>query len=282
MDWFMLWLDDVIYIIMDLIRHIRIADIFDIAVISYVSYKLYGLIKETRAEQLVKGIVVIIVSLKLSEIFGFYTINWILKNTMTVGLIAVIVVFQPELRRILEYIGRTKIAVRSFNEEKKDNNAINETVKACLSLSRQKIGALIVFEKDTGINEVIQTGTMLNADISRELLINLFIPNTPLHDGAAIIRENTIVAAACFLPLTENKNLNKELGTRHRAALGITEKSDCVVVIVSEETGYISIASRGKLYRDLSEERLTNMLYEKLLKEDDTILPFKKKEGKII
>ena len=183
---------------------------------------------------------------------------------------AIIVVFQPELRRVLEQLGRTKIFKKgSFLSTKNDIDVIDEVVSACMSLSRLKIGALIIFERQTGINEIIQTGTTLNADVSRQLLINIFIPNTPLHDGAVVIRKDSIMAAGCFLPLTENKTLNKELGTRHRAALGITERSDCLALTVSEETGYISISISGKLYRDLSEERLRNMLVQNLKADDD-------------
>lgn len=257
---------DFIYPLIDLVTHIKITDIIDILIIAYLSYKLYELMKETRAEQLVKGIFIIFIALRISEILNLRTFHWILSNTMTVGLIAIIVVFQPELRRILEQLGRTNI-ISKTNSISRESDTINEVVQASLSLSRQKIGALIVFERKTGINEIIQTGTNLNADVSRELLINIFIPNTPLHDGAVVIRRNYIKAAACFLPLTENKNLNKELGTRHRAALGITEKSDCLSLVVSEETGSISIAIDGKLYRDLSEERLRNMLSLNLISE---------------
>ena len=272
-----MWYDSFLYPFIDLITHIKVTDVLDIIIVGYVAYKLYELIRETRAEQLVKGIFIIVISLKLSEVFNLHTVNWILKNTMTVGLIAIIIVFQPELRRILEYIGRTKLIIKNGNDfVKQKTDVINETVQACLSLSRQKIGALIVFERETGINEIVQTGTRLNADVSRELLINIFIPNTPLHDGAVVIRKNSILAAACFLPLTENKNLNKELGTRHRAALGITEKSDCLSLVVSEETGYISIAIKGKLYRDLSEERLKNMLKQNLISYNDNLIQLKK------
>ena len=257
---------DFIYPLIDLVTHIKITDIIDILIIAYLTYKLYELMKETRAEQLVKGIFIIFIALRISEILNLRTFHWILSNTMTVGLMAIIVVFQPELRRILEQLGRTNIISRT-NSISKESDTINEVVQASLSLSRQKIGALIVFERKTGINEIIQTGTNLNADVSRELLINIFIPNTPLHDGAVVIRRNYIKAAACFLPLTENKNLNKELGTRHRAALGITEKSDSLSLVVSEETGNISIAINGKLYRDLNEERLRNMLSINLISE---------------
>ena len=257
---------DFIYPLIDLVTHIKITDIIDILIIAYLTYKLYELMKETRAEQLVKGIFIIFIALRISEILNLRTFHWILSNTMTVGLMAIIVVFQPELRRILEQLGRTNIMSR-VNSISKESDTINEVVQASLSLSRQKIGALIVFERKTGINEIIQTGTDLNADVSRELLINIFIPNTPLLDGAVVIRRNYIKAAACFLPLTENKNLNKDLGTRHRAALGITEKSDCLSLVVSEETGSISIAINSKLYRDLNEERLRNMLTQNLISE---------------
>ena len=259
-------LSDFVYPLIDLVTHIKITDIIDILIIAYLTYKLYELMKETRAEQLVKGIFIIFIALRISEILNLRTFHWILSNTMTVGLMAIIVVFQPELRRILEQLGRTNIISRT-NSISKESDTINEVVQASLSLSRQKIGALIVFERKTGINEIIQTGTNLNADVSRELLINIFIPNTPLHDGAVVIRRNYIKAAACFLPLTENKNLNTELGTRHRAALGITEKSDSLSLVVSEETGNISIAINGKLYRDLNEERLRNMLSINLISE---------------
>ena len=257
---------DFIYPLIDLVTHIKITDIIDILIIAYLTYKLYELMKETRAEQLVKGIFIIFIALRISEILNLRTFHWILSNTMTVGLMAIIVVFQPELRRILEQLGRTNIISR-VNSISKESDTINEVVQASLSLSRQKIGALIVFERKTGINEIIQTGTDLNADVSRELLINIFIPNTPLHDGAVVIRRNYIKAAACFLPLTENKNLNKDLGTRFRAAFGITEKSDCLSLVVSEETGSISIAINSKLYRDLNEERLRNMLTQNLISE---------------
>lgn len=255
-----------LYSLIDLVTHIKLTDILDIFIVSYVTFKIYELIKETRAQQLVKGIIIILLSLKLSEFFHLYTVNWILRNTMTVGLIAIIVVFQPELRRVLEYLGTTKLILKSDkNGLGKIQDTIEETVSACLSLSRQKIGALIVFERDIGLNEIAQTGTFLNADISRGLLINIFIPNTPLHDGAVLIRHNKIIAAACFLPLTENKSLSKELGTRHRAALGITEHSDCVSLVVSEETGAISIGIRGRLYRDLSEDRLRTLMQQNLI-----------------
>ncbi|WP_052636264.1 diadenylate cyclase CdaA [Peptoclostridium litorale] len=263
--------------------NIGILDIIDIAIVAYVFYKLYMLIKETRAEQLVKGILVLVIATKLSELFQLHVVSWILKNTMTVGVIALLIVFQPELRRALEYIGRTKLIAKSpggFESEEDRAMAIGEISEAAFSLARQKIGALIVVERETGINEIIQTGTQIDARITRQLLINIFIPNTPLHDGAVAIKNNRIMAAGCFLPLTENKYLNKELGTRHRAGIGITEMSDCISIIVSEESGHVSVASNGKLYRNVTVNYLREVLQKALMNENETKSIFKRKEGK--
>lgn len=244
--------------------NIRIADIIDIVIVAVVFYKVFKLIRETRAEQLIKGIFAIFVFEKISGEgwLELYTINWILKNTMTVGVIAILIVFQPELRRGLEYIGRSRFFTKSFLEIKGESlsKTVDEIVEACASLSRQKIGALIVLERETGLNEVVDTGTKINGSVSSNLLINIFIPNTPLHDGAVIIKEDIIKAAACFLPLTDNMNVSKELGTRHRAALGISERSDSLSIIVSEETGSISIAEKGSIARHLDSKTLKQIL----------------------
>ncbi|MDR5659821.1 diadenylate cyclase CdaA [Serpentinicella sp. ANB-PHB4] len=236
-----------------IILNIRIRDVADIAIVAFVFYKLYMLIRETRAEQLIKGIFVLLLATQLSQWLQLHVINWILINTMTVGLIALLIVFQPELRRALEYIGRTKFLTKSIVdiEHEELNTVVDEICEAMASLSRQKIGGLIVLEKETGLNEVIETGTVIDGKVSRALLINIFMPNTPLHDGALVIRKSQVLAAGCFLPLTENTNLSKDLGTRHRAGLGITERSDSIVIIVSEETGAISVAENGKLTRFL-------------------------------
>lgn len=261
----------------DIIVNIRVFDVIDMAIVAYVSYKLYQLIKETRAEQLLKGIIILLVATKVSEIMQLYVVNWILRNTMTVGMIALLIVFQPELRKVLEYLGRTKFMIKTASEDVVNiEEVVEEVVQASTSLSRQKIGALIVFERETGITDIIQTGTVLNAKVTRQLLINLFIPNTPLHDGSIVIRGGMIMAAGCFLPLTENKFLSKELGTRHRAGIGMSERSDCVSLIVSEENGNISIARNGKLYRDLSEDSLREFLIKSLKKEEDNRGFFKK------
>lgn len=254
----------------DIIMNISIFDVIDITIVAYVFYNVYLLIKETRAEQLIKGIVVLLLTSKISELMQFQVIHWILKNTMTVGLIALLIVFQPELRRALEHIGRTKFLLKSSGEGSVNiDKLVLEIIHTVNSLSKSKIGALIVFERETGLNEIIQTGTLVDAKISRQILRNIFIPNTPLHDGAVVIRGDRVMAAGCFLPLTENNRLNQEVGTRHRAALGISEKSDCISLVVSEETGAISIADNGKLFKNLGEEELEIYLKRNLKRDDE-------------
>jgi len=232
----------------------------DIAIIAFIIYKVMILIKETRAEQLIKGLAMLIIVTKLSEVLGLHTVYWLLKNAMTVGVIAILIIFQPELRRALEHIGRGGLFTKKEVLEEEFEHLVDEIAVAVADLSKKRIGALIVLEQETGLNEYIQTGTILDSVTSSGLLINIFIPNTPLHDGALIIRKNRIAAAGCFLPLTENKNLSKELGTRHRAALGLSEASDGMCVIVSEETGVISFASDGKLTRYLDTKSLKEIL----------------------
>ncbi|SCZ02797.1 diadenylate cyclase CdaA [Alkaliphilus peptidifermentans] len=249
---------------MELIRNIGVRDIADMAIVAFVFYKLYMLIRETRAEQLIKGILVLLIATQISDWLQLHVINWILRNTMTVGLIALLIVFQPELRRALEYIGRTKFLTKSIVDiqDEEIRMTVDEIIEAAGSLSRQKIGALVVIERETGLNEVVETGTAINGKISRGLLINIFMPNTPLHDGAVVVRKTEIMAAGCLLPLTDNQNLSKELGTRHRAAIGITERSDSIVVIVSEETGAISMAEKGNLKRFLDIDSLKALLMD--------------------
>ena len=261
---------------------VRIQDIIDIIIVAVVFYKLFSLIKETRAEQLTKGIFALFVFAKLSGLLKLYTINWLLENAMTVGVIAILIVFQPELRRGLEYIGRSRFFTKTFLEIKGESltKTVDEIVEAVASLSRQKIGALIVLERETGLNEVIETGTRIDGLVSSDLLINIFIPNTPLHDGAVIIKEDIIRAAACFLPLTENMGVSKELGTRHRAALGISEKSDTLSIIVSEETGAISIAENGNIARHLDSKTLRQILIDMYKPKDSSQAFISKWRGK--
>ncbi len=233
--------------------NIQISDVLDIAIVTFVIYKIMEFIKETRAQQLVKGLLVLVLATFISGEFQLYTLNWVLKGTMTIGVIALVIIFQPELRRGLEYVGRQKLLkspIREIGKERAKHIA-NQLVKAINTFSDQRIGALIVFEREVALKEICDTGTLIKADISSELLGNIFYEGSPLHDGAVIVRGDRIYAAGCVLPLTQNKELSKELGTRHRAGLGITEHSDAMAVIVSEETGIISIAVDGKLSRFL-------------------------------
>ena len=238
----------------------RISDLIDILIVAFIAYKAIKLVKETRAQQLVKGLLVLVVILLLSQWLRFNTINYILRNTMQVGVVAVLVVFQPELRRALEKMGRSNIS-NIFNSSNDDiDELVSEISEAASFMSDEKIGALMVIERETRLGDILNSGTEISAKVSAPLLINIFIPNTPLHDGAVVIREGKIQAAACILPLTHNDSLSRELGTRHRAALGVTENSDCVVVVVSEETGKISFAENGDMTRNLSLEALKTML----------------------
>lgn len=230
---------------------IDLRDIIDIAVIAIVTYNSLKLIRGTRAEQLAKGMLVVLILTKVSEWGRMYTLNWLLEKIMTWGIVAVLIVFQQEIRRGLEFLGRTSSIRNRGNLNTDVPKAVEEIVEAVGSLSRQKIGALIVIEKQTGLNEFVETGTEIDGFVSSGLLINIFIPNTPLHDGAVIIKGNRIVAAACFLPLSGSENISKELGTRHRAGIGVTENSDSLCIIVSEETGSISIAEGGVISRYL-------------------------------
>lgn len=246
--------------------------IVDIGIVSYIVYKLIVLVRETRAWQLIKGILLILAATELSKILGLKTINYILQGSLSVLTLGAIVLFQPELRRGLEQVGRSRFK-DFFNFDEANNRIqatalIEELVKACTELSRNYTGALIVIEMNTRVGEIINTGIQLDSNVSAELLINIFTPNTPLHDGAVIIRDNKIKAAACFLPLTDNPNLSKELGTRHRAALGITEVSDCLAVVVSEESGKISFALNGGLTRNLTPDTLRKALNKNLLEKN--------------
>lgn len=240
----------------------RISDMVDILVISVIIYYIILLVKETRAEQLIKGFLAILILAQLSDWLNLYTVNWLMSNILTAGLILVIVVFQPELRRAFERLGRSQGWLLSFvnSDDIGYGTQIDEIVRAALSLSRQKIGALIVMEGQTGLNDLLESGTEIEGIVSAELLINIFIPNTPLHDGAVVIKGSKVRAAGVFLPLTQNNNLSKELGTRHRAALGISERSDALVLVVSEETGLISVCRDGKIARRLDEETLKSVL----------------------
>lgn len=242
---------------------LKLTDIIDILLIAFIVYQLLKLIKETRAMQLLKGVLILFFVLEISSWFHLNTLNYLLRSAMQVGMFAIVVIFQPELRSLLEKMGRTKVGrIVNISSGPADNqeHAIKEIVKAAINLSEEKIGALVVIERETKLGDVIGTGTLIDAEVSSALLENIFVPKTPLHDGAVIIRGDRIHTAGCFLPLTSNENLSRELGTRHRAALGISEASDALVIIVSEETGKISIAANGALTRNLTKQSLTAAL----------------------
>ncbi|WP_306483088.1 diadenylate cyclase CdaA [Anaerococcus sp.] len=260
---------------------IRVTDIIDIAIIAFVIYKLFSLLRNTRAEQVLKGLIFVLFFASIADILNLNTVSWVMNQFLTVALVFIIVVFQPELRSALERLGRGR-SLFSSEKIQRDERSIDELVSAMSSLSRQKIGALVVLEREVGLSDIIESGTKLDSDISSELLINIFIPNTPLHDGAVIIRKNTIAAAACYLPLSSSNTIAKELGTRHRAAIGISEKSDCLVVIVSEETGNISVAENGKINRYFDEESLKIRLKNELVNTDNVSEVLKKeKKGEV-
>ena len=262
----------------NIILRMSIYDLIDISIVAYIFYKIFMFINDTRAEQVFKGIIFLLLATQLSNTFKLHTVYWISLKALDYGVIAALIIFQPEFRAGLEHIGRAKFNLFGKNvntSEETLNRNIEEIVEALYSLSRQKIGALIIMERETRISDIINTGTIIDAEISRQLLINIFIPNTPLHDGAVVIRDSKVKAAACFLPLTESKDLSKDLGTRHRAGIGVSEVSDCITLIVSEETGGVSIAKAGKLYRDISRERMMNILRSNLKTNTETRSFFK-------
>lgn len=257
-------LSDIIYFMEPYIQFpYVIRHVIDIALVAFVLYRLILLIQKTQAEQVLKGLTILLVITWLSGALRLNTVYWILRNTATVGVIALLVVFQPELRRALEQIGRGRIFEKAaiFTQDERDAAFIVEEItRAVESLSKDKVGALIVIERKTGINDVVETGVAIDGRLSQQLLENIFVINTPLHDGAVVLREDRIAAAGCFLPLTNNPNVDKQLGTRHRAALGISENSDAVAIVVSEETGIISMADDGKLTRYLDPKILGDIL----------------------
>lgn len=234
-------------------------DIVDIVILSVVIYWLLKLTSKTRAMQVLKGLGVILLATWVTDFLGLVGITWLLNYVLTAGALVIVIIFQPELRRALARIGRGRIDLISsqatYAQEKVDH-----ILRAVLSLSKKRVGALIVFERKTGLKDVIESGTRLNAEISSELLENLFFVNSPLHDGAVIIREDRVEAAGCFLPLSDNKQVGQELGTRHRAALGVSEVSDSVTLVISEETGVISVAQDGGLIRYLDSKALKDIL----------------------
>lgn len=243
--------------------------ILDLIIVVFLIVKVIKVLKGSRAMQLVKGILFLIIVTWLSGVFNLKILNYILTTIMTYGVILLIVLFQPELRRALEQLGASNKLNRYFGLEKdiisKTKEDIYKIVLAVTEMAKTKTGALIVIERDIKLKEIIATGIPMNSEISPQVLVNIFVPNTPLHDGAVIIKDNKIAAAACMLPLAEDKDIAKELGTRHRAAIGMSKESDAIVVVVSEETGKISIAKEGTLIADVQEEALKKILINNII-----------------
>ena len=242
-------------------------NILDITLLTVLIYNLLKLVSYTRASSLFKGIVFILAMAMISDAMEMNAVSWVLQQIISVGVVVLVIVFQPELRRVLEQLGRSKLARQLFGSQKRQRNAqmeqhVSEIVKALIDMSRKKIGALIVIERSTKLGDVIESGTVVDAEISSQLIENIFEPNTPLHDGAMIIRDERIAAAACILQLSDDYSISRELGTRHRAAIGITEATDAVALIVSEETGIISMTREGKLTRYLDSKSLNILLHE--------------------
>jgi diadenylate cyclase len=261
---------------LSVISTFKFTDVIDVVILTYVIYLLLKLIRETRAGQLVKGIMLLVAGYFISIALELKVVSYLLEKTLSMGVLAMIVLFQPELRRALEKAGRTKFGIRLFglgqdNDEMKQrwNPAIEAICDSCVELSATFTGALIVVERQVRLGEQIETGTILNATPSKEVFGNIFYPKSPLHDGAVIIRGDRVYAASCVLPLTERQNIGKNLGTRHRAGVGLSEVSDAFVIIVSEETGAISVARNGTLRRFLDLKTLEKMLLDIYLPSGD-------------
>ncbi|BEU87327.1 diadenylate cyclase CdaA [Selenomonas sp. TAMA-11512] len=240
---------------------ISILDLLDILIVAIILYKLYQMLQDTRAITLVKGILMLLMLSIATNWMGMHVIYWLLQQTVTLLFVALPIVFQPELRRTLEHIGQGSFFGRSvLLDVDQARLLINELDRAVMLLSSKKIGALIVIERNMKLDDVSATGIRIEGLITADFLMNVFIPNTPLHDGAAVIRGNRLIAAGCILPLTDNRMLSTELGTRHRAAIGLSEQCDALIIVVSEETGTVSIAENGKIIRYLNSERLKGYL----------------------
>lgn len=284
------------------IKTIGISDIIDVAIVAFLIYKVMKWSLDTRAGQLIKGILILAAAYILAAILQLNVLLLIFQKVFEIGLIALVIVFQPEIRRALEQVGRGKIMGKfnflSFLNFKQDSeevieervaNSIEIISNAAVILSSENTGALIIIERETKLGEIIKTGTVINSEPSVELIGNIFFPNTPLHDGAMILRDGKLYAAGCFLPLSQNNEISKQLGTRHRAALGVSETSDCIAIVVSEENGLISVAKNGILTRGYDRDSLYRYLKKELIMEkestfDTTIIEkkisFRKKKNK--
>lgn len=271
--------------LIDLSPVAALISIVDVLLVWFVFYQLMKIIKGTKAVQLLKGIFVIIVVRFLTDVFSLDTLRYLLDQVLPFGVLVIVIIFQPELRRALEQLGRGRLFARTNIQEEQERKRLMEAITKSVSyMAKRRIGALISIERETGLSEYIETGIPLSADITSELLINIFIPNTPLHDGAVILQKNQIAAAGCYLPLSESSFISKELGTRHRAAIGLSEVTDAITIIVSEETGAVSITAAGDLDRNLSmeefEARLRRVWFGSMPEQiDHSIWKWRRKNG---
>lgn len=255
-----------------LLMTVGLKDVFDILLVAVILYKVYEMLQDTRAITLVKGILVLLLVTWVSSLVELHVISWLLTKAITLLFVALPIVFQPELRRALERIGQGSFLGSSvYLNDEEANILVNEIDKAVFNMASKKIGALLVMEREIGINEIIDTGVRIDGLVTADFLGNVFIPNTPLHDGAAVVRGNRLIAAGCLLPLTENRSLSTELGTRHRAALGLSEQCDAIVIVISEETGTVSIAENGRIIRHLNSDSLRQRLRPLFVKDDPGI-----------
>ena len=245
-----------------LTHRVGFIDVVDILIVAVIIYELLLLTRHTRGSALLKGLFLLFLIVILSNVLGLTSLNWLLLSVLQNGALVLVILFQPELRKMLEHMGRSKLMSKNSRRSPAEDSTpiITEIIQTVVDLSRRRVGALLVFERQTGLQDVIETGTQLNADISAPLLENIFEPNTPLHDGAVVIRDDQIMAAACILPLAEASGVSRELGTRHRAAVGISENTDAAVVVVSEETGIVSLATDGTLKRPFTVDELREFL----------------------
>lgn len=253
---------------------IRLTDLLDMAIMAFVTYKILNLVKSTKAASILKGVFIFLVTLWLSSLLNLHGINYLLGRMVDWGVLALIILFQPEIRQILEQVGSRRLTLSGIFSRSGSKNTlehtISQTVVACTEMSKSRTGVLIVFEREVLLDDLVRSGTILDATVSSELLKNIFFVKAPMHDGAVIIRQGRILGAGCMLPLSKNVNLSRDLGMRHRAGIGMSENSDAVVVIVSEETGSISVAIGGMLKRHLMPGTLENILRNELLPQEDT------------
>ncbi|WP_027407554.1 diadenylate cyclase CdaA [Anaerovibrio sp. RM50] len=255
-----------------LIKTVGFWDVIDILIVAVILYKVYEMLQDTRAITLVKGLIVLMIVTLVASILELHVISWLLQKSVQLLFVALPIVFQPELRRALERLGQGRfLGLDQYLDAEEANSITNEIDKAVFNMADKKIGALLAIEKNVGINEIIDTGIKIEGLVTTEFLMNVFIPNTPLHDGAAVIRGKRLVAAGCYLPLTENRSLSSELGTRHRAAIGLSEQCDAVIIIVSEETGVVSVAENGRIERYMTHDSLRQRIRPLFVKEKSSM-----------